>query len=217
MPVLGCGRTTTKIGSVICVLLTIFVATGETLTTEQVSAAIAYGAQYKTKDKFLEKGLHGVRVKLASAMAFDGISKYATFFNDWNYIAAESAGANQQLREVRPEDFNPQGLLHAFVEVHARGAIPASKLNRRYLEQRAHLVIRVGDKNIQPIEKSMLKRSDQSPGSIVLGLPTGKITLEFAFEVSPAAVAEDVEVILIDGDGNQHKARANLAEAFESR
>jgi hypothetical protein len=173
----------------VCTLLAISIATGQSLTTEEVAAAIAYGTHYKTKDKFLEKGLQGVRVKLASAMAFDGISKFATFFNDWNYIAAEAADTNQQLREVKPEDFHPEGLLNAFVEVHARGAIPASKLNRRYLQERAHLVIRVDDRTIQPATKSMLKRSDQSPGSVVLGLPTGKITLEFAFEVSPADIA----------------------------
>lgn len=203
--------------ALVCMLLAMSVGTGQNLATEQVAEAIAYGAHYKTKDKFLEKGLRGVQVKLASAMAFDGISKYAIFFNDWNYIAAESAGANQQLREVKPEDFDPNGLLHAFVEVHARGAIPTSKLNRRYLEERAHLVIRVGEKIIQPVSKSMLRRSDQSPGSVVLGLPTGKITLVFAFEVSPADLAQDVEVVLIDGDGNQHKARANPAEALESK
>lgn len=201
----------------VCTLLATSIAAGQSLTTEQVAAAIAYGAHYKTKDKFLEKGLRGVRVKLASAMALDGISKFATFFNDWNYIAAEAAGANQQLREVKPEDFHPEGLLHAFVGVHARGAIPASKLNRRYLQERAHLVIQVGDKTIQPVAKSMLKRSDQSPGSIVLGLPTGKVTLEFAFEVSSTDIAQDVEVILIDGDGNKHKAKANLAEALQSK
>ena len=93
----------------ICALLTISIVTGQSLTTEQVAAAIAYGSHYKTKDKFLEKGLRGVRVKLASAMALDGISKFATFFNDWNYIAAEAAGANQQLREVKPDDFHPEG------------------------------------------------------------------------------------------------------------
>jgi len=107
--------------ALVCMLLAMSVGTGQNLATEQVAEAIAYGAHYKTKDKFLEKGLRGVQVKLASAMAFDGISKYAIFFNDWNYIAAESAGANQQLREVKPEDFDPNGLLHAFVEVHTRG------------------------------------------------------------------------------------------------
>src|SRR5258708_39709218 len=59
------------------------------LTEDQIAQAIAYGAQFKTRDKFLDKGLKGVRVKLASAMAMDGISKYATFFNDWNFIAAD--------------------------------------------------------------------------------------------------------------------------------
>jgi hypothetical protein len=201
----------------LCALLAISLANGQTLTTDQIAAAIAYGSHYKTRDQFLEKGLRGIRVKVASAMALDGISKFATFFNDWNYIAAEAAGANQQLREVKPEDFDAEGLLHAFVEIHARGAIPASKLNRRYLQDRAHLVIRVGDKTIQPVAKSMLKRSDQSPGSVVLGLPTGKITLEFAFGVAPNEMAQEVEVILVDGDGNQHKGKANLAEALQSK
>jgi hypothetical protein len=186
------------------------------LTQDQMDQAIAYGAKFKTRDKFLDKGLRGVRVKLASAMAMDGISKYATFFNDWNFIAAESAGARQQMRTFTPADFEPTGMLHAFVEVHARGAIPASKMNRRYLDQRAHLVIKSGDKVIQPSAKHMLKRSDQSPGMIVAGVESGKITLQFDFEVSPEDLGQQVEVILIDGDGNRHKANADLSEALLS-
>lgn len=185
------------------------------LTEAQMEQAIAYGARFKTRDKFLEKGLEGVRVKLASAMAMDGISKYATFFNDWNFIAAESAAANQHMRSVKPSDFEPMGMLHAFVEVHARGAIPASKMNRRYLDQRAHLVIMVGDKVVQPAEKQMLKRSDQSPGMIIAGVESGKITLQFDFEVSREdLVGHQVEVILIDGDGNRHRANADLSKAL---
>jgi len=55
---------------------------GPVLTPQPVQAAIQEGSKYKTIDKFLEKGLKGKRVKLAGAMAKDGISKYATFFND---------------------------------------------------------------------------------------------------------------------------------------
>jgi hypothetical protein len=184
------------------------------LNEVQIGQAIAYGARFKTKDKFLEKGLKGVRVKLASSMAMDGISKYATFFDDWNLIAAESAAANQQMRTVKPADFEPSGMLHAFVEVHARGALPASKMNRRYLDQRAHLVIKSGDTVIQPSSKQMLKKSDQSLGMAIAGVPSGKITLQFDFEVSPEDLARKVEIILIDGDGNRHQANADLSEAL---
>src|SRR5580704_8537991 len=105
---------------------------GPVLTPQQVQAAIQEGSKYKTIDKFLEKGLKGTRIKLASAMATDGISKYATFFNDWQAVGAEAAAAHQQMRELKPDEVQSNGLLHAFVEVHARGAIPASKMIRRY-------------------------------------------------------------------------------------
>jgi hypothetical protein len=184
---------------------------GPVLTPQQVQAAIQEGSKYKTIDRFLEKGLKGKRVKLASAMAVDGISKYATFFNDWQAIAAEAAAAHQQLRELRADDVQASGLLHAFVEVHARGAIPASKMNRRYREQRAHLVLKIGERIVQPVAKSMMKQSDQSVGMIVAGVAEGKITLDFAFDVSPEDLQSPVEVILIDGDGNKHHQTVDLS------
>ena len=183
---------------------------GPTLTPEQIQAAIQKGSQYKTIDKFLDNGLKGKRVKLASAMAVDGISKYATFFNDWQAVAAEAAAAHQQMRELRVDEVQSTGLLHAYVEVHARGAIPTGKLNRRYREQRAHLVLKIGGRVIQPVEKKMIKKSDQSAPMAVLGTQEGKITLDFAFDVSPDDLRTPVEVILIDGDGNRHQEKADL-------
>jgi hypothetical protein len=183
---------------------------GPILTPQQIEAAIQEGSKYNTIDKFLEKGLKGKRVQLASAMAMDGISKYATFFNDWQAVAAESAAAHQQMRELKADDVQANGLLHAFVEVHARGAIPVSKMNRRYREQRAHLVLKIGEQVIQPVAKSMIKQSDQSVGMILAGVAEGKITLDFAFDVAPEDLQSPVEVILIDGDGNRHHQKADL-------
>jgi len=200
----------TRTVSVILLCALLSVAAEDRLTPAEIQAAIREGAKYKTIDKFLEKGLKGKRVKLAGAMAMDGISKYVTFFNDWYAIAAEAAAANQQLRELRPEDLQPKCLLHAFVEIHARGAIPTSKLNRRYRETRAHLVLKIGDRIIQPVSKSMIKKSDQSPGMIIAGIETGKITLDFSFPVSGADLEAPVEVILVDGDGNRHQQKADL-------
>ena len=39
----------------------------------------------------------------------------------------------------------------------------------------------------------------------------GKITLNFAFDVSPEDLKDPVEVILIDGDGNRHQQKADLS------
>lgn len=185
-------------------------AAGPVLTPDQIQAAIQKGSQYKTIDNFLDNGLKGRRIKLASAMALDGISKYATFFNDWQATAGEAAAAHQQMRELHVDEIQSTGLLHAYIEVHARGAIPTGKLNRRYREQRAHLVLKIGDRVIQPVEKRMIKKSDQSAPMAVLGTQEGKITLDFAFDVSPDDLQAPVEVILIDGDGNKHQAKADL-------
>lgn len=192
-------------------------AAGPVLSQAQIESAIAEGQRYKTVDKFLEHGLKGNRVKIDGAMARDGISKYCTFFNDWYAAAAESAAANQQMRTIKPEDIQSNGLLHAFVEVNARGDAPISKLNRRYRDQRAHLVLKIGERIIQPTEKIMVKQSDPSPAMTWLGLGTqsGKITLTFAFDVSSDDLKQPVQVILIDGDGNRHQQTADLRGVLE--
>jgi hypothetical protein len=156
------------------------------------------------------KGPSVVRVKLASAMAVDGISKYATFYNDWTAVAAESAAAHQQMRELKPEEIQTTGLLHVFVEVHGRGAFPTGKMNRRYGPQRAHLVLKLGERIVQPVEKMMIMKSDQSPAAYLAGYNESKITLSFAFDVSPDDLQSAVTVILIDGDGNKHQQKADL-------
>jgi hypothetical protein len=156
------------------------------------------------------KGPSGIRVQLASAMAMDGISKYTTFYNDWPAVAAESAAAHQQMRELKVEEIQTNGLLHAFVEIHGRGAFPTGKMNRRYGQQRAHLVLKIGERIIQPFEKMMIMKSDQSPAAFLAGYNESRITLDFAFDVSPEDLDVPTTIILIDGDGNRHQAKADL-------
>jgi hypothetical protein len=171
---------------------------------------------YKTSDKFLQTGLKGRRVKLAGLMARDGMTKYATFFNDWAAVTAASAAANQQLRKLNPEEIRIGGLLHAFVEVHGRGVLAKGRLDRRYGQDRAHLVLQIPDGRIvQPVEKSMIYRSGQSVPMFLLGSPSGRITLDFAFDVLPQDLLEPVGVILIDGDGNKHNGKVNLEGILE--
>src|ERR1017187_2490015 len=89
---------------------------GPVLTPQQIQAAIQDGSQYKTVDQYFEKGMNrkplkwgkagrrtvgAERVQLASNMATDGTSKYATFFNDWHAVADESAAPQIQMRELK--------------------------------------------------------------------------------------------------------------------
>lgn len=185
-------------------------AIGAGLTQQDLREAVAYGRKFKTVDKFLQHGMKGIRVRLASAMAMDGISKFATFYNEWNYVAALAAQAAQQMRDIDPATIRLDGNVHCFVEIHALGSIPTSKMNRRYAGERAHMVLSIGDRTIQPLAREMLAKSDQSPGAIVIGLQTGKITLQFEFPPDHA-LEREVEVVLIDGDGNKHRSIADLS------
>jgi hypothetical protein len=184
---------------------------GPVLTPQQIQAAIQEGGRYKTLDQFFEKGLKGKRVKLAGAMAKDGISKYATFFNDWQAVAAEAAAAHQQMRGLKVDEVQSSGLLHVFVEVRGGGIVGISRLDRGYQGKRAHLVLKAGDRIIQPVDKSMIRQSNEVRASLAWGTMMRKITLDFAFDVSPGDLQSPVEVILIDGDGNKHQQSVNLS------
>jgi hypothetical protein len=54
-------------------------------------------------------------------------------------------------------------------------------------------------------------RAGQSIGMFVLGAKSGKITLDYTFDVSPEDLQSPVDVILIDGDGPRHEHETDLA------
>ncbi|HTQ58125.1 MAG TPA: hypothetical protein VMI94_26855 [Bryobacteraceae bacterium] len=198
---------------------------GPTLTPAQIQAAIQEGSKYKTADRVLDclnqryvscdKNLKGKRVRLASAMAADGISKYATFYNDWQAAVVQAAAAHQQMREIKPADVESKGLLHVFVEIHARGAHGVGKLDRRYSEQRSHLVLQIGDRVVQPQDKKMVARTGQDDASYLMGMKSGEITLQYSFDVTPQDLQSPVEVILIDGDAHKHVHEADLSGVLD--
>lgn len=157
----------------------------------------------------------GRRIRIESALAADGMSKYATFFNDYVAVVAQSAAANQQMRDLRPAEVEASGYLHVLVEVHARGAWGEGKLDKRYGNGRSHLVLEIRERIVQPIEKDMRYREGQSPGAYIWGFKSGRIVLDFAFDVSPEDLKRPVEVILIDGDGKRHKQEADLAGVLD--
>jgi hypothetical protein len=183
------------------------------LTQEQIKAAILQGQKYKSADEYIDKHLSGKRVRLASVMASDGIKKSVTFFNDWESVVAASASAHQQMREIKAEDIHPTGYLHASVQVSGGGYVGATRVTNRYQGDNAHLVLKAGDLVVQPVVKSTGKQSESALGSWVVGSVGGwrGITLRFDFDVTLEMIDESpVEVILIDGEGHRHQAKANL-------
>jgi hypothetical protein len=58
-------------------------------------------------------------------------------------------------------------------------------------------------------------RAGQSIGMFMLGAKSGKIALDYSFDVSPQDLQSPVEVILIDGDGHKHEHEADLAGVLD--
>jgi len=203
--------------------------------TLDFSKAIEYGSGFKSRSRFLEKGLKNNKLQLASAWAMDGISKYVTFFTDFEAVASAAAQARQEMRvltAVDAEKLPLTGLVYAHVEVHGRGMIPTRKVERRYVRDSAHLVIQFGEDIVQPLSKELTGERDASVElpialftwwdvgntSILTGGPLGfsgkKAELEFVFDLSPDELNSRGKVILIDGDGNRHQKDIDFAKVF---
>jgi hypothetical protein len=199
------------------------------------SKAIAEGQSFKSRKQYLEKGLKDQKVQLASSFAKDGMSKYVTFFTDYEAVAAASAQARQEMRDFTVDDAKKlplSGLIFAYVEIHARGMIPTAKLPKRYVENSAHLVLQIDGKVIQPLSKEVKKVSDASVVipvgfysywqtnnfSILTGGPLGvegaKAELEFVFAADPSIKTKKGKVILIDADGNRHQEDVDFGKVF---
>ena len=172
---------------------------GPVLTPEQIQAAIQEGRKYKTADKFLDKGLKGKQVELTG-------NTNVTFFNDWQSVALESAAAHQQMRELKADEIQTNGLLHAYVEIHAAETWTFRSGNGKF--RHSHLVLAIGDRVIQPVgEERVIK--DEGSNKVLVGRGW-VITLAFDFDVSPEDLRNPVGVIVIGGDGHKHEKKADL-------
>ena len=207
----------------------------DTTSAVDVKKAIEVGNQFKSRSRFLEKGLKGNKVQLASAWAMDGISKYVTFFTDFEAIASAAAQARQEMRPFTEADAKKlplTGLLYAHVEVHGRGMLPTRKVAKRYARNSAHLVVQFGEDVVQPLSKELKDVRDASVklpialftwwdiGNVslltggTLGFEGAKVELEFVFGLSPEQMKKKGKVILIDGDGNRHQKDVNFSKVL---
>lgn len=212
-------------------------ARGQSLSESDIAKAVAYGKQFNSRPDFLRDGLKPKRFKIAGAFATDGTSKYITFYDDLDVISAAVAEANQKMRDLGSEELKsiPQtGLLFANVEIHARGLIPTGRLSRRYMDGRAHLVLKLGNQVIQPVQVGSYPTPPRSEcrntiylwsvfgtynfgvGTIVpvplpCGPTEGKIAIEFGFRLTPDQMRQKATAILIDGDGKRHATDVDLA------
>jgi hypothetical protein len=76
--------------------------------------------------------------------------------------------------------------------------------------QRAHMVLKIGSRIIQPAEKDMILRAGQSVGAFLGGFNSERIALSFTSDVFPQDLDTPVKIILIDGDGNRFPKTVDL-------
>jgi hypothetical protein len=219
--------------------LSLGMLTAATLTSDDVSRAVARGKRFNTRADFLKDGLKAKKIKIDGVMSRDGISKYVTFYDDSDVIAAAASEANQKMRDLSAEDLEKiprTGLLFANVDLHARGMLPVKRLAKRYMDGRAHLVLKIGGSVIQPVQIGTYPTPPRSEcyntmylwsvfgsyrfsvgGIVPIVIPCGelgpdKISIEFAFALTDEQLrAETAEVILIGGDGKRHSADVELS------
>lgn len=167
------------------------------LTTTQIQAAIQKGREYKSPDKFFDKGLRGKRVEPTGYTT-------VTFFNDWQAVALASAEAKFEMRELKVDDVHTTGLLHAYVQTKLTipiGAVHWSGIGDSDASvRRSNLVLVIEGKAVQPVGRRIVSNH----GATVM--------LAFDFDVSPQDLLNPVMVVSVDGDdGHKHQKKADLA------
>ena len=167
------------------------------LTKAQIEAAIQKGQDYKSPDKFFDKGLRGKRVEPTGYTT-------VTFFNDWQAIALASAEAKFEMRELKADDVHATGLLHAYVQTKLTiplGAVHWSGIGDSDASvRRSNLVLVIEGKAVQPVARRIVSNHG---ATVMLG---------FDFDVSPQDLLNPVMVVSVDGDdGHRHQKKADLA------
>lgn len=206
---------------------------------EELQQLASKGSGYRNKIEYLHGELNSNRVQLASAWAADGISKYVTFFSDKDVVCSLVAEGNANLHTVTVEELEAipkTGLLFANVELHARGAVPIYKLNKRYTDGKAKLVLQINGSYVEPVKDGYFPSAPKTGctqtfylwsmfGTYRFGFgaitpltiscdPVGpsKFSLEFGFQLSEVQMQQTATVILLDGARHQHRSRIDLSE-----
>lgn len=216
---------------VFCTVQTV-VATKKVLDEKDLTEAMALANRFKKHNDFLEDGLKPYKVRMSSAMAMDGMSKYLTVITDWTTVAGAAADAKRQLKPFALENAKQvplNGLVHIIVEIHARGLIPTKRIESKYGNGKAHLVLQFGEENVQPLDHKLLSETSSAFyygwnftvvtfGNMgwLFGGPAGwqekKFVMSFSYQLTDAQMEKKARAILIDSNSGQDKVDIDFAQ-----
>lgn len=202
-----------------------------TLSDDQMQRAIEEGQRYRSRQEYLDNGLKTAKFQFASAWALDGISKYVTFFTDFEVVAAAAADAKREMRNfglLEARKLPLEGFLYATMDVTGRGMLNVGKVKPRFGNGNARVVLQDGDSIIQPL----LKKDPENASSntvlgtgylwtgggnmgILTGMPLGFYNAtarqDFAFAISPKALDRKIKAFLIDAEGNRYEKEIEIS------
>lgn len=216
---------------VIAILCSAVHAAKKALDEKDLGEAIALGNRFKKHNDFLEDGLKAYKIQMSSAMAMDGMSKYLTVLTDWTTVAGAAADAKRQLKPFTLDDAKQvplNGLVHVIVEIHARGLIPTNRINGKYGNGKAHLVLQFGEAIVQPLDNKLLSETSSTFyygwnytvltfGNMgwVFGGPAGwrdkKFVMTFSYQLADEQREKRARAILIDSNSGQDKVDIDFA------
>ena len=148
----------------------LFVATAtaigiaQTPSDAEIQEAMERGKTTPAK-KLWEEIKKKQQVRLNRAGFGDPIEKKVTFLFDRDRIALETAEAKRQLREITVDDTKrelPLGVMDVLLEANCYNNLYAGSLPKWGPNGGVHVVLKIGEKVIQPIEKTA-GRADAFP------------------------------------------------------
>jgi hypothetical protein len=145
-----------KMTSVLCVAATtVAICFAQSLSDADIQAAMERGTGTSAK-KLWDEIKKKQQVRLNRAGFGDPIEKKVLFLSDRDRIALETAEAKRQLREITVEDIKkniPLGVMDVLLEANCYNNMYAGSLPKWGPNGGVHVVLKIGDKVIQPIEK----------------------------------------------------------------
>lgn len=206
---------------------------------QELLKGIAYGKQFEDRKDFLRRGLGQNKIQLSSAWSKDGISKYVTFYQDYDVVAAAVVLAHEQLRELSTQDLSQlpySGLLFANLDLRARGLFPIKHLNDRFAGGGTHMVLEIDGTMIQPAKEGFFPAPEHQTcygqyysfsaftiHNFTFGAggwndvswdctpQRDRFSIEFGFRLTAEQKSKKARVIIVNSEGHKYAANVDLA------
>ena len=178
---------------------------GQGLSDSEIQAAMNRGKTISAK-KLWEEVKKKQQVRMNRAGFGDPIEKKLLLLTDRDRIALEAAEAKRQMREMTVEDIKnniPLGVIEVLLEANCYNNLYAGSLPKWGPNGGVHVVLKIGEKVVQPMEKKAGRSDAVSIPSPMYRAAIYERASQRAWFTFPAMTESTFTVIAISGDGKQ--------------